>query len=148
MLMPMPCPESQGGNLLRVKLQDLPCGGCPYCTRAQSNWSTFDKEVDDVVPLAHKPQDQTVSGGQAQTVDEKGPRVAEVWVSTGEVGTRLREERVKEVKVVQEATGIGLLGPGRDALNAQQKVDPELAWVVQWRETGGANGGRVAPGGP
>ena len=40
-----PCTEFS----LRVKLQDLPCGGCPYCTRAQSNWSGFDPEVDDVV---------------------------------------------------------------------------------------------------
>ena len=26
---------------LRVKLQDLSCGGCPYCTRAHSNWSVL-----------------------------------------------------------------------------------------------------------
>jgi hypothetical protein len=38
---------------LRVKLQDLPCGGCPYCTRAHTNWSGFDQDVDDVVPLAN-----------------------------------------------------------------------------------------------
>jgi hypothetical protein len=40
---------------LKVKLQDLPCGGCPYCTRAHLNWSGFDQDVDDVVPLANKP---------------------------------------------------------------------------------------------
>lgn len=104
-----PCSEFS----LWVKLQDLPCGGCPYCTRAHSNWSGFDKEVDDVVPLARKPRDQPVNGGQDRTVEEKGPMVAEVWVSTGGVGTRLREERVKEVKVVQEAAGIGLRAQGR-----------------------------------
>jgi hypothetical protein len=60
--------------MLRVqlkKLQDLPSGGCPYCTRAHSNWSGFDQDVDDVVPLAHKPWGQPVSEGQDRT--EKDP---------------------------------------------------------------------------
>ena len=35
-----------------VKLEDLPCKGCPYCKRSQQNWSHFEEEVDDVVPLA------------------------------------------------------------------------------------------------
>ena len=29
-----------------MKLQDLPCGGFPYCTRAHLNWSGFDQDVD------------------------------------------------------------------------------------------------------
>ena len=31
---------------------DLPCQGCKYCTRAQRQWSRFEEEVDDVIPLA------------------------------------------------------------------------------------------------
>ena len=31
---------------------DLPCGGCAYCTRAHQQWSRFESEVDDVIPLA------------------------------------------------------------------------------------------------
>ena len=31
-----------------IQLKDLPCGGCPYCTRAHNNWSKFIDEVDDV----------------------------------------------------------------------------------------------------
>lgn len=50
--------------------------------------------------------------------------------------TRLRWESVKGVKVVQEAEGISLKGPGEEEIKEQQRVDPELAWVVQWRETG------------
>ncbi len=30
----------------------LPCGGCKYCRRAHSQWTRFDDDVDDVVPLA------------------------------------------------------------------------------------------------
>ena len=34
-----------------MKLEDLPCKGCPYCTRAQQNWSRSEEQVFDVVPL-------------------------------------------------------------------------------------------------
>jgi hypothetical protein len=64
-----------------------------------------------------------------------GPRVAEIWVSTGEAGNRLRWESIKGVQVVQEAEGISLQGPGEEEMKDQQRVDPELAWVVRWRET-------------
>jgi len=43
-----------------------------------------------VVPLAHRPRGKPVNEGQDRTEEEMGPRMAEVWVSTGEVGTRLR----------------------------------------------------------
>ena len=33
-------------------LSSLPCGGCPYCTRAHTQWDRFESDVDDVVPLA------------------------------------------------------------------------------------------------
>ena len=35
-------------------LKNLKCGGCPYCTRAHHQWSRFDEEVDDVVPLSFR----------------------------------------------------------------------------------------------
>ena len=57
--------------------------GGPYCTRAHLNWSSFDQDVDDVVPLANKPWGQPVSKGQGQEEEEMGPRVAKIWVSTG-----------------------------------------------------------------
>lgn len=33
------------------ELSSLPCGGCNYCTRAHNQWSRFETDVDDVVPL-------------------------------------------------------------------------------------------------
>ena len=127
-----PCSEFN----LKVQLQDLTCGGCPYCTLAESNWSGFDQEVDDVVPLAHKPRGQPVNEGQDRIDEEMRFRVTEIWVSTGEAETRLRWESVKGVQVVQEAEGINLQGPGEDEIKDQQRLDPKLAWVVWWRETG------------
>ena len=35
-----------------VDLADLPCQGCKFCTRAHQQWSRFESDVDDVVPLA------------------------------------------------------------------------------------------------
>ena len=34
--------------------EQLPCVGCAYCHRAHSQWSRFEKDVDDVIPLASK----------------------------------------------------------------------------------------------
>ena len=31
-------------------VQDLPCGGCKYCVRANKQWDRFHDEVDDIVP--------------------------------------------------------------------------------------------------
>ena len=41
-------------------VQDLPCGGCKYCIRANEQWDRFPEEVDDIVPLAvrHISQDE------------------------------------------------------------------------------------------
>ena len=35
-------------------VQDLPCGGCKYCVRANEHeqWDMFHDEADDIVPLA------------------------------------------------------------------------------------------------
>jgi predicted aspartyl protease len=35
-----------------VDISQLPCGGCPYCERAHKQWSRFEVDVDDVIPLA------------------------------------------------------------------------------------------------
>ena len=35
-----------------ANIDSLPCGGCLYCIRAQRTWSTFENDVDDVVPLS------------------------------------------------------------------------------------------------
>ena len=35
-----------------IDLESLPCGGCKFCSRAHHQWSRFQEDVDDVVPLA------------------------------------------------------------------------------------------------
>ena len=34
------------------EVNTLPCGGCAYCARCHSQWSRFEADVDDVVPMA------------------------------------------------------------------------------------------------
>jgi hypothetical protein len=53
-----------------------------------------------------------------------GPRVAEIWVSTGEAGNRLRWESTKGVQIVREAEGISFQGPGEDEMKEQ--LDPKV----------------------
>jgi hypothetical protein len=55
-----------------------------------------------------------VRKGQDQEEEEMGPRVAEIWVSTGEAGNRLRWESIKGVQIVRDAEGISFQGPGED----------------------------------
>ena len=42
-----PCLEYKTG----IPLHKLPCGGCHFCTRAKQQWSTFENDIDYVVPL-------------------------------------------------------------------------------------------------
>lgn len=37
-----------------ISLENLPCGGCHYCTRDHKQWSRFQLDVDDVIPLSIK----------------------------------------------------------------------------------------------
>ena len=36
---------------LHTPLEELPCGGCGYCSRRHEEWKDFAENVDDVVPL-------------------------------------------------------------------------------------------------
>ena len=51
-----------------IYLDDLPCGGCKFCTKMHVNWSRFEKDVDDVVPLAIRPV--RVLDGEDELVDK------------------------------------------------------------------------------
>jgi transposase InsO family protein len=43
-----PCPCYFAGS----NLSQLPCGGCPYCTKCHVQWRRFEEDIDDVIPLA------------------------------------------------------------------------------------------------
>ena len=35
-----------------VSPSSLPCGGCAFCTKVHSQWSRFESDVDDIIPLS------------------------------------------------------------------------------------------------
>ncbi len=58
-------------------MENLPCGGCAYCLRAHKQWSRFDDDVDDVVPLAVR----NIEGlSQLDAATQSGPSVEAIWV--------------------------------------------------------------------
>ncbi|KAH3696819.1 hypothetical protein DPMN_084297 [Dreissena polymorpha] len=42
------CPSYVTG----IKPRDLPCRGCQYCTKADEQWGSFTKEVDNAIGLS------------------------------------------------------------------------------------------------
>ena len=54
------------------KVEDLPCGGCPYCRRAHRQWARFNEDVDDVIPLSVRSVDLS-EPEQSLPVPESSP---------------------------------------------------------------------------
>ena len=48
-----PCPSYLAG----MRLEDLPCGGCHYCTRADQQWRHFTRDIDEAVSLTNPPSE-------------------------------------------------------------------------------------------
>ena len=74
-----------------VKPTDLPCGGCSYCVRADSQWGAFSREVDDAVQLTslgdgHRRMHEPLVGDTEQLRTQ--PRACRV------MGTQPRASRV------------------------------------------------------
>jgi len=51
------CPEYQP----LITLKQLPCGGCKFCTRARSQWETFENDVDYVQPISVRRLSETAT---------------------------------------------------------------------------------------
>ena len=71
------CSSYHAGSVLA----DIPCRGCPYCTKAHQNWRGFEESVDDVVGLSARiyslslPEDslQTFMDADISDTCEKNP---------------------------------------------------------------------------
>ncbi|XP_013381256.1 uncharacterized protein LOC106152279 [Lingula anatina] len=51
-----------------IKPEDLPCGGCHYCTRAHTSWGSFFTDVDEAVGLARTKDTNTTRVKQLNSV--------------------------------------------------------------------------------
>lgn len=71
-----PCPSYIAG----IKPADLPCGGCHYCTRADEQWSSFIRNVDEAVSLTKSPGNHVISEQVSAVKQKEVP----VTLSTGD----------------------------------------------------------------
>ncbi|CAC5370173.1 unnamed protein product [Mytilus coruscus] len=110
MLVESPCQDFK----TVVNLATLPCGGCPYCARAQAQWSKFMTDVDDVVPLASK-------------------RCRGVTVATvGSDVVIVPDNLDCSIRVVQEGLGVVLGKYSVDQIREGQGRDPDFGWLLNW----------------
>ena len=65
------CSQYRSGS----DLTELPCHGCKYCVRAHETWNSFEKEVDDVVPLSQVKRNTGCA-------DQQSPKINVVQLST------------------------------------------------------------------
>ena len=42
-------------------VNELPCGGCNKCKKMSQEWSSFNEEVDNIIPLSKQPSEQDVT---------------------------------------------------------------------------------------
>ena len=52
--------------------EQLPCGGCKYCVRTHNQWSRFEDDVDDVIPLAVRAVGLVSSVASGSNVQDDG----------------------------------------------------------------------------
>jgi hypothetical protein len=73
-------------------LESLPCKGCAACTRAHQQWSCFELDVDDIVPLAIR--ELTVEEQEEQD-DREAQAIASNYVQT-RTPAELRDLQLKD----------------------------------------------------
>ncbi|MEW8187006.1 MAG: reverse transcriptase domain-containing protein, partial [Candidatus Thiodiazotropha endolucinida] len=76
-----------------MSVENLPCGGCPYCRRAHRQWARFNDDVDDVVPLGVR---SVVICGAEQSAPEN--RVVSNWVESLS-SLQLRESQINDPNI-------------------------------------------------
>ena len=112
-----------------VRPEDLPCGGCKYCVRADQIWGAFTEAVDDAVLLVSQGVRNPVSG-DGHTTD-----ATREWSTRGRVGRRdvkadegIAENQVGETGKTVQAVGVSLEMPCFD-MEAPCEGGSDLAHV-------------------
>ena len=94
-----------------LSLDQLPCQGCKYCTRAHEQWSRFEDDVDDVIPLAVR----TINFQEVLSEDEipsEQEDLSEDIVSTGNPQgfcnwlTSYSKEELRSLQVADQHLGV------------------------------------------
>ena len=111
------------------KLQDLPCKGCKFCTKAHEQWERFCEDVDDVIPLAVKTLSLTKpsSLSPTPTSSSSSPVLADAPPVQAEIGP-VALAKAKEIQSnwLEAYSSVQL----RDL----QLQDPDLKSIIGWLE--------------
>ena len=117
-----------------ANLEDLPCGGCSYCTRAHGQWDRFCEDVDDVLPLAIRAV--TLQNVQAPSEDQNASSSGDESVNSSL--TSLPPDFPLLDETVQEEANRNrkywLPAYTSEELRKYQLEDPDINVVIRWLE--------------
>ena len=113
------------------KPDTLPCGGCHFCVRVHNQWSRFEDEVDDVIPLSVRqvvcfhPRRCLLVRSQSYCQDDQGLRIRFIEV----------EEDDPDEAAVVETSPLSLATKYSSGyLRREQLKDAELGKLLRWKE--------------
>ena len=116
------CPSYTSGTTP----EQLPCGGCKKCTKMYQEWSKFEEDVDNVVPLAE------IAGNTGKaSLSQNFIRVV-----TRSASKKERQENEMEIMVEQEKNTHSNINWTIPYTNKQiqesQRKDPLLCFIHIW----------------
>ena len=119
------------------RLEEIPCGGCAFCTKANNQWSFFVQDVDDVVGLACRSvrelEDMDFESEPVGGIVEEPHVIVEVSATCQSVRLRKGDINpvIKEVKADVPPSVWRMLV--EEVINVQTK-DENLNIIRQWLE--------------
>ena len=118
----------------------LPCGGCSYCKRAETQWSRFTNDVDDVLPLAMKKPEQLTCPDSEYVLR---PAVLSASDSDQDETTEVSSEEDLEDTADRESSSDDDIERynwtnkySHKELRKLQSEDPDISPVIRWLEEG------------
>lgn len=114
-------------------LSSLPCGGCPHCQKAHQQWSRFEEDVDDVIPLAIRRITEEESSSQesepgVEPVGEGGRIDTPVADVPGNEDGDAAQRTAPVVNWIEQHSG--------KEMEEEQRRDPVLSKLHQWMDEG------------
>ena len=118
-----------------VRLCDLPCGGCKFCTRADQQWSAFHRDVDDAVTLTHGSESLRWApwdpGIHPKEVDEEDAPTVIAMLKANRVIIGEEDVEVTACHVATQNEGT-CWGMDNELLKEEQSNDTDLDIILSW----------------
>ena len=93
-------------------VKNLPCGGCAYCSSAHKQWSRFNEDVDDVVPLAVRNIESVVKTSQESKMHQTRQE--------SKVRQTSQESKVRQTSQASEIYPVSQISNWTDGLSSTQ----------------------------